>query len=142
MNPFQLFSPSYLLDAQPGYEYSLNWPLLVFFLLVFGLSFKTAEYLKQRPHAKLEAKFLGAIPSYMRWFAFLGLIFNFFRDQNIPYISMRLWLFLLFLSIPVYAAWTWKRFELKFEENKKKNKKVEDKYLPKPKKKKKTKKRK
>lgn len=141
MDLFKLFDPAYLFEPTPGYLYSYNWPFLVLFILVFALSYKVADVLKRRPHAKLEAKFLGGIPGFMRWFAIFGIMFNFFRDQNIPYIGMRVWLLLLFLSVPAYAAYIWKRYELKFDESKDKKakEKAEDKYLPKPKKKKKKK---
>ena len=139
MDPFKLLDPSYLFETTPGYTYAYQWPLLVFFILVFAASIKLSDYLKHRPKAKFEAPFFAGIPSAMRWFAALGILFNFFRDQNIPYIGMRVWLFLLFLSVPVYAAYVWRRYELKFEEsvNKKTLAAVEDKYLPKHKKKKK-----
>jgi hypothetical protein len=143
MNLFKLLDPAYLFETTPGYNYMYNWPFLIFFILVFALSFKASELLKKRPHYKLEEKFLGGIPGFMRWFAMLGIVFNFFRDQNIPYIGMRVWLLLIFLSVPAYAAYVWRKYELKFEDSKDQKKKeaAEDKYLPKPKKKKKSKKR-
>lgn len=139
MDPFKLFSLNYLFEMTPGYTYAYHWPLFVFFILVFGASFKVSELLKRRPHASLEVPFFGGIPSAMRWFAILGLLFNFFRDQNIPFFGMRIWLLLLLLAVPAYAAYVWRRYELKFEDsvNQKTLGKHEDKYLPKPKKKKK-----
>lgn len=138
MDLFKLFDLAYLFEPTPGYNYSYNWPFLVLFILIFAASIKVGDYLKHRPKAKMEAPFFGGIPSFMRWFSFIGLLLNFFRDQNIPYIGMRVWLLLLFLSLPVYIAYVWRRYELKFEESvsKKALDSVEDKYLPKPKKKK------
>ena len=84
MDLFKLFDPTYLFEATPGYTYAYQWPLLIFFVLLFVSSIKVQDYLKHRPRAKMEAKFFQGIPTVMRWLASLGILFNFFRDQNIP----------------------------------------------------------
>ncbi|MFT7184300.1 MAG: hypothetical protein ACI9QC_000639 [Oceanicoccus sp.] len=144
MDLFKLFSPAYLFETTPGYNYAYNWPFLIFFILLFVASIKVHELLKNRPKAKLENPFFGGIPVIMRWFAVIGILFNFFRDQNIPFLGMRIWILLTFISMFAYAIFIWRRYELKFEESasKKTMNSFEDKYLPKAKKKKKSKKRK
>ncbi|MFA6024517.1 MAG: hypothetical protein WC777_04880 [Candidatus Gracilibacteria bacterium] len=125
MNPFKLFSLSYLLDQQPGSSFLYFWPLLVLFIGVFAGSFK----LKQ-----------GGLASRMREFSIVGLLLTFFRDQNIPYLGMRLWIVLLFVAASAYGVWFWKKTS-KAEEMKPmlEDQKKTDKYLPKKKGKKKTK---
>lgn len=128
MNPFKLLDPSYTFASRPGSEFMFFWPLLILFVGVFVGSFK------------VKSKNLAA---RMREFSVLGLLLTFLRDQNIPYLGMRLWLVLLFVAALAYGVWYWKQMD-KADDMKPmiEAKKEEDKYLPKKKKggKKKTKK--
>lgn len=121
MNPFKLFDPSYLLDYRPGSTFMFFWPLLVILLAIFVGSFKVKK---------------GNLATRMREFSILGLILTFFRDQNIPYLGMRIWLVLLFLGAVAYGVWYWKQMD-KLDDLKPmmEEKKAVDKYLPKKKKK-------
>ncbi len=137
MNPLKLLSLKYLFDLTPGYNYAYNEYLLVLFILIFIASFKVSALLKNRGDAKIESTFFAGIPSFMRRWALLGILLNFFRDQNIPLLGMRIWLLTLILSLPAYLAFTWRKYILKRENFKNKDLKegYQDKYLPKPKKK-------
>lgn len=76
------------------------------------------------------------LASRMRELSVLGLVFSFLRDQNVPYLGMRVWLVLVFLTAIAYGIWYWSK------EKKKKmlqpilihQKNTMDKYLPKKKK--------
>ena len=98
LNPFKLFDPGYLFDPRPGSEFLFFWPLVILFLAVFVGSFKV----KAR-----------GIAARMRELSFLGLLFTFLRDQNIPYLGMRLLIILIFVAAFVYAIWQWKQSEKK-----------------------------
>ncbi|MEK9159154.1 MAG: hypothetical protein AAB383_00340 [Patescibacteria group bacterium] len=120
MNPFKLFDPSYLFDTRPGSEFMYFWPLMVIFVAVFVGSFKVKS---------------SGIAARMRELSVLGLLFTFFRDQNIPYMGMRLWLVLIFVAALVYGVWYWKQMDKAAEAKPmKEEKKKADKYLPKKKK--------
>ncbi len=125
MNPFKLFDPSYLFDYRPGSTFMFFWPLLVIFLALFIGSFKVKK---------------GNLATHFREFSILGLILTFFRDQNIPYLGMRVWLIALFVGALAYGVWYWKQMD-KLDDLKPmmEEKKAVDKYLPKKGKKKKSK---
>lgn len=122
LNPFELFDPSYLFDARPGSSFFYFWPLLILFFGLFIGSF----WMKQK---NLAAR--------MREFSALGVLLSFFRDQNIPYLGMRLLMVLLFLIAIVYTIAYWRKQEyLKMLKPAIMNKSQKiDQYLPKPKKK-------
>jgi phosphotransferase system glucose/maltose/N-acetylglucosamine-specific IIC component len=121
MNPFKLFDPSYLFETRPGSEFMFFWPLLVIFVAIFAGSFN---------------KKVKNFASAMRWFSFIGLCLTFTRDQNIPYLGMRLWFVVLFLAAVAYGIYAWKQMNKKAEMKPvKEAKKAADKYLPKKKRK-------
>lgn len=124
MNPFKLLNPSYLFDTRPGSEFMFFWPLLFVFVAIFIGSFKVKA---------------SNIAARMREFSILGLILTFFRDQNIPFLGMRLWIVLLFVAALAYAVWIWKGIKKAAMPQAIAEKKREDKYLPKKKSKKKSK---
>lgn len=124
MNPFKLLNPSYLFDTRPGSEFMFFWPLLFVFVAIFIGSFKVKA---------------SNIAARMREFSILGLILTFFRDQNIPFLGMRLWIVLLFVAALAYAVWIWKGIKKAAMHQPIAEKKREDKYLPKKKSKKKSK---
>ena len=98
LNPFKLFDPGYLFDPRPGSEFLFFWPLVIVCVAVFVGSFKV----KAR-----------GIAARMRELSFLGLLFTFLRDQNIPYLGMRLLIILIFVAAFAYAIWQWKQSEKK-----------------------------
>lgn len=137
MDLLQLFNPSYTFNSVPGAEFAYRWVAYGFFALLFAVSFYVRLYLSKRPHAKVERSFFSGLPSRMREFAVLGLVFTFFRDQNIPYMGMRAWILLIVLGFIVYLLYIWRDYRKNFPlrlATLSTAKKVEDKYLPKRKK--------
>lgn len=133
MDLLKLFSPNYLFASVPGSEFHYNWLAYAFFVLLFVGSFFVLSTLKKRPHARVEESFFGGVPYRMREFAIVGLIFTFFRDQNIPYLGMRIFLILIGLCLLGYAIWIFrnykKHFHLRLAQTDIKHE--EDKYKPK-----------
>ncbi len=136
MDPLKLLNPDYLLDVTPGPTFLYFWPLLIFFVLVFALSFKVKPFMGSKPNAKLLMEFFGGVPSRMREFALLGMLLTFFRNEDIPYLGMRVLFLLLFVLALSYAFWSWRNYKKHFHEQAERSeaKSFEDKYLPKPKK--------
>lgn len=137
MDLLKLFSPAYLFDAFPGSEFAFRWPAYGVFLLLLVLGFMLPKFLSARPQAKLEHEFFGGLPFRLREFAVLGFIFTFFRDQNVPYLGMRVWMILVLLTFLVYLVYVWRNYQKNFALRiaSKTEKKQEDKYLPKKKRK-------
>ncbi len=136
MNPLLLLKPQYLFDPTPGTEFFYFWPVLVLCLAIFAGSLKMKEWIEQQTDPKLTHAFFGGVPARMREFAILGLIWTFFRDQNIPYLGMRVWIVLLAVLALAYGVWTVRHYQKRFtnELGKKVETALEDKYLPRPKK--------
>lgn len=134
MNPFKLLNPNYLFDSMPGSTFLYFWPLFILFVLIFIASFWF--------HKKWPAYSLSGVPARMREFALLGLLFTFFRAEDVPYLGMRIWLVVLLIAGVVYgferalAAQKEERLKDSIQEMQK-----NDHYRPKPKKGKKKKKR-
>lgn len=120
INPFNLFVPSYLFDVRPGADFFYFWPLIVLFVVAFLISF----WLNKR-----------GLSGRMREFSAAGLLLTFLRDQNIPYLGMRVWLVILFLCIVAYAVWFWRysKKKLVFRGNLQTQENALLKYLPKKK---------
>ncbi len=135
MDLLKLFSPAYLFDAFPGSEFAFRWPAYGFFFLILVLGILAPKFFKQRPQAKFEGEFFGGIPSRLMEFAALGLIFTFFRDQNVPYLGMRVWMILVVVGMLIYLVYVWRNYQKNFASHlvKKTTKKEVDKYLPKKK---------
>lgn len=137
MNLLQLLNPAYLFDAYPGSEFNLRFVVYGFFILTFISSFFVSRALAKRPLAKIETEFFGGLPYRLREMAILGLIFTFFRDQNVPYLGMRAWLLIWPFLLLAYSVYIWKNYKKNFTSRltSKQNKKMEDKYKPKKKRK-------
>lgn len=120
INPLELLRPAYLLDPRPGSEFFYFWPLVIFLVAVFVGSFKVKQ---------------SNIAARMREFSALALLFTFFRDQNIPYLGMRLWIVVIFLAAIAYALVIWKKSKMKVAAAPKVHHKQDTftKYLPKKK---------
>lgn len=138
MDLLKLFSPAYLFEAIPGSEFASRWLVYATFILLFFAGFAVKKLLKTRPQAKLEHEFFGGIPTRLKEFALVGLLFSFFRDQNVPYLGMRVWILLVVLALLVYCIFIWRNYRKNFAARliAKQSKKTEDKYLPKAKKRK------
>lgn len=138
MDLLKLLSPAYLFDAFPGSEFAFRWPVYGFFVLLIVLGFILPKLLKKRPQYKLEHEFFGGIPYRLRELAVLGLIFTFFRDQNVPYLGMRIWIILIGVAMFIYLVYVWRNYKRNFNVKLvfKQGEKEEDKYLPKKKKRK------
>jgi hypothetical protein len=136
MNLFQLLDPSYLFDPRPGLVFTLFIPLLVFFGLVFILSWNAEKGLRKSYDHKVYEKYFSGIAPHMREFSVAGVILAVMRDQNIIYLGMRFWLALLFVTGFAYMIWVWRNYEIGSKETliKSKAKAVVDKYKPRPKK--------
>ncbi len=137
MDLLKLFSPAYLFQTFPGTEFGLRWVVYAFFVLMFIAGWMLPKYLKKRPQAKLEHEFFGGIPTRIMEFSVLGLIFTFLRDQNIPYLGMRVWMIAVVLLLLVYLLYVWRNYRKNFALKlvTKQSRKTEDKYLPKKKRK-------
>ena len=126
MNPFKLLNPNYLFDSMPGSTFMYFWPLLILLVLVFIGSF---WFTKKWPQYSLRS-----VPARLREFSLLGLLFTFFRAEDVPYLGMRIWLVVLFLAMIVYifervlAAQKEDRLKDSLQEKQK-----EDQYRPKAK---------
>lgn len=141
MNPFKLFLPSYLLDTTPGSSFLYFIPLLIFFVLIFVGSWQVKKMLTGSQNARINTDLLGSVPTRMREFALLGLLLTFFRNEDIPYLGMRIWLVLFFIAMLAYVVWIWTHYKKNFSVRivEKESTSVTDKYLPTSKKKKKKK---
>lgn len=141
MNPFKLLSPSYLFNPNPGPNFMYFWPLLILIVLVFFGSWKVKDLIKQHRNPKVAWELLGGIPTRMREFALLTLLFTFMRNENIPYLGMRCWIVIVFLAAAVYGVYVWQNYKKNYlkmvRESKIQN--IEDQYIPKAKKKRKKK---
>lgn len=138
MDLLKLLNPDYLFASVPGSEFEYRWVVYAFFILLFAGSFWAHKFFAKRPHARVEHEFFGGVPHRMREFALLGLLFTFFRDQNVPYLGMRALLMLMGLIMLAYAIWIFRNYKKNFAHRlaQQGSKKQEDKYLPKAKKKK------
>ncbi len=136
LRPFDLFKPNYLFDPTPSPEFPSAWVVFAFFVLLFAASFWAHKQIVQAKHPRLSHMALGGIPSRMREFALIGLLFTFFRDQNIPYLGMRFWLVLVVVGGIAYGVYAFRNFKkAQAEEFKASPVAMKSKsYLPQPKK--------
>lgn len=135
MDLMKLFSPAYLFSTFPGPDFSLRYPVYGFFALLLVAGFFLPRYLRKRPQAKVEHEFFGGIPYRLAEFGVVGLILTFFRDQNVPYLGMRVWLLATVAFLLVYLIWIWRNYQKNFASRlvAKQGKKQDDKYKPKKK---------
>ncbi|QQR55226.1 hypothetical protein IPG41_01545 [Candidatus Peregrinibacteria bacterium] len=135
MDLLKLFSPAYLFDAFPGAEFPSRVWVYGFFLVLFLLGLVLPRYLKNRPQAKMERVFFGGIPYRLCEFAVVGLFFTFLRDQNVPYLGMRVWMLAVGLFLLIYLLYVWRNYRKNFATVllAKESKKEVDKYQPKKK---------
>lgn len=124
------FRPDYLFTPYPGYGMKFFPYFLIFFVVLLILA--VISHLQWRRNKKLPSAVLWSqIYNWLFWISWVGLLLIFFRDQGIPYVSMRFLLFfwlLVFGGWGVYIGWFYrKRYPKIFAEYKKKKEK--EKYL-------------
>jgi phosphatidylglycerophosphate synthase len=139
MNPLKFLDPSYLLDTRPGLHFKYSWLYLAIFLALFVSSALVKSLSRLSRHPDITYKFLSPLKGGLQSFAVLGLLWGFFRWQNIPVLAMRLWFVLLILALFIYLIWTCVRVkkQVQKEIKRQREKKRKTKYLPKKKRKKK-----
>jgi len=117
----------------PNFQFT-KLTLLIGVLLIlmgFALGIYRKKYLKN----SIIKKMLKIYPGRLRLYGFLVLLLLIFREQGIPYLSMRLWWFVLlvfFLYTFLKLAFTFKKEYAKRKERERKNI-IKRKYLPKKK---------
>lgn len=133
MPDFQrLIDIKYLLDPRPTYNFEFTWPLVILFsiALVAGIVL-SLNLLKKRFY------WSGRIGQWLRWLGFIGLVLTFFRYQGIPFLSLRIYFYILALGFLAWLATIVRSFKLltvkQIEEIKRQE--TYDKYLPRPKRK-------
>lgn len=117
----------------PNFQFTKLTLLIGALLILVGVAFGIyhKKYLKD-PIAK---KILKIYPGRLKLYGFLVLLLLVFREQGIPFLSMRLWWFVLlafFLYTFLKLAFSYKREYAKRQERMKKNT-SKQKYLPKKK---------
>ena len=117
----------------PNFQFTKLTLLIGLLLILGGIAFGIyrKKYLKD-PIAK---KILKIYPGRLKLYGFLVLVLLVFREQGIPYLSMRIWWFILlafFLYTFLRLAFTYKKDYAKRQERMKKNV-IRQKYLPKKK---------
>lgn len=126
-----------LIDPTPGSEFPLFWAFAILFVLLFLGSFRLRKLFPQSLSHSMQNYVFGGTPARLREFAGLGLLWTFFRDQNLPYLSMNLWLLVLVLGAVAYTAWVFKNYKKTLElmaRGTTKNKPQVDPYKPRKKK--------
>lgn len=126
-----------LIDPTPGSEFPLFWTFAILFILLFIGSFYLHKLFPKSLSPAMQNYVFGGSPARLREFSALGLLWTFFRDQNIPYLAMNLWPVLLILLGLTYDVWVFKTFRKTLELMSRgvtKNKPQVDPYKPRKKK--------
>ncbi len=143
MNPLKLLYPSYLFDTLPGQQFAYLWVCIAFFSLLVALGQYLRIYISKSPNKKILKKLLHNVTGRLNWIAFTGLLFVYFRHENLPFLAMRVWIVAIMIGTLVYIWKIWEKFNkvLPTELNKGDKKDDSLKYMPKAKKKKRKKRR-
>ena len=99
-----------LIDPTPGSEFPLFWAFTIVFVLLFLASFRLNRLFPKSLSHAMQNYVFGGTPARLREFAGLGLLWTFFRDQNLPYLSMNIWPLLLVLLGAAYDVWLFKNY--------------------------------
>jgi len=104
-------------------------------LLLLIIGFASEFYIKKKLKDPISKKILKSYPGKLKLYGFIVLMLLIFREQGIPYLSMRLWWFVLlgfflytFGKITLSFKKEYRNRKDKLHKNKNKNK-----YLPKKK---------
>ena len=134
MDLSQLFDASYIFDSVPPFHNRTMLPLLVFALalIIGGLIISLGIQTGKLKISKIIRKYLRRVPGRLYMFGTLILMYIFFRYENAIYLSSRIVLYVILLSLLVYIVWyaiyVYKKYPIELERlEKKKNK---DRYKP------------
>lgn len=131
MNLEKFFDLGYLFKLNPGSPFSFYIPLIIFFAVIAIFAFAVKRYIRYKKETSLKKLFKNA-PKRLGQFAVSGILLLIFRQQNIPFVSMRILLMVLILGIFAFIGKTaylyWKIYPelLKKEQEREKKKK----YMP------------
>jgi hypothetical protein len=115
----------------PNFQFTKLTLLLGLLLILVGVAF--GIYRKKYIKDSIAKKMLKAYPGKLKIYGFLILLLLVFREQGIPYLSMRIWWFVLlafFLYSFLKLAFNYKKDYSKRRARMKKNA-SKQKYLPK-----------
>lgn len=131
MNFEKFFDLSYLFKLNPGSPFSFYIPLIILFAVLAIFAFAVKRYIRHKKEASLKKLFKN-VPKRLGQFAVSGILLLIFRQQNIPFVSMRLILILLLIGIFAFLGKTaydyWKVYPVLSEKEKTRAK--QKKYLP------------
>lgn len=95
---------SYLFSLSPGFGFNYYTPLFIYCGIVFVGSYGLDFYIKKHKNENRVLKSMfGSLPSKLRWLSIVTAFLVLTRYQNIPYFSMRAWLFISLL-VAVYLT--------------------------------------
>ncbi|MBI2263121.1 hypothetical protein HYU72_00515 [Candidatus Berkelbacteria bacterium] len=125
----KLFNFDYLFNPYPSADFFFAKPLLVFFSIILVLALATYFTLKKPPYQKLKKGLFRLFLSC----SLTGFVLLFFRNQAIPYFSMRVWLILFFIIYDIWALFIlfYLARKLPFEIRQYQKQLEKEKYLPK-----------
>jgi hypothetical protein len=127
----RLIDIQYLLDPNPGYEFRY-WIGLI---IISGITLGAGILLSLAKQLKGQI-WRDPIAQWLRWAGGLSLILLFCRYEGLPYLSIRLWWYLLALGLLLWMAWIIRNNQINRPDPKEETKRYQtfDKYLPRPKK--------
>jgi len=117
----------------PNFQFTKLTLLIGLLLIIAGIAF--GIYRKKYLKDIIAKKILKIYPGRLKIYGFLVLLLLVFREQGIPFLSMRLWWFVLlafFLYTFIKLALKYKKEYAKRKERMRKNT-IKKKYLPKKK---------
>ncbi|MBU1037146.1 hypothetical protein KKF32_03870 [Patescibacteria group bacterium] len=107
--------------------------LLVVFIVIIILAIISSLLFLKKPKDKLSKKIWSKLTNWLYAFGIVNLIFVFFRQERIPYLSMRLIMFLWLLASFIWLIFILRFMFLKIPKVKREQTQKEEleKYLPK-----------
>lgn len=100
----KIFDLGYLFTITPGMDFAyMNFFVILFALMIVaGVGvYLSAKFSKN----DLYVRAVRSMPWTLAVYGLFGYIFLFFRSQNAPYLSMRIW-FLLYMAWTIYAIYS------------------------------------
>lgn len=135
MNLGLLTHAYYLFDPSPSTISVFFWIFTGFFILTIGGSIACTKIVAQWPEKTrgLAKKLFKNEPKTFLWLGIIGVLIEFFRYENVPYLSMRVITYTVALLILIFIGKAlYKGFKIYPEEYKKLlTEKEINKYLPK-----------
>lgn len=99
MNLELLTKPYYLFDPMPDTISAFFWIFSVFFIITIIGSVVLKKVITQG----LSKKLLRSYPKTFFWLGITGILLEFFRYERVPYLSMRIVIYVLALSIIILS---------------------------------------